>query len=111
MEIARSIRHIERRLQIHVQSRVSQRRQVDQRSLAVGGLQSQRQVYGNRGRPVSALCIEHREYFSPQAFLPVAPLCGTEADKCFEKIGGCGRAFDVFASPGAHRVDDDLGLL
>ena len=71
-----------------MQSRVSQGRQIDQRGLTVRGLQSQCQVYGDRGRPVSALGVEHGEYFSPQAFLPVAPLGGTEADKCFQKIGG-----------------------
>src|ERR1700722_7861122 len=110
MEIAGGAGDIEKRLQIEMQSAVTERCKVDEGGLAIGRLQGQGQVDGHGGGSAAAFGVDDREYFSSRAFLLNAALGGGESNKGLEKVGGGGGAFNEFAGPVTHGADNDLRL-
>src|SRR5579872_1745162 len=89
---------------------MSERSQIHECSLAVGGLQSQRKIDRNGGGSVSPLRVDDRENFPTKAFLTVLALGRGKADKSFEQVSRCRGALDELARARAHGVDDHLGL-
>ena len=110
MQIANRIPHAELWLKVQVQPGMSQRRNVNQRYIAMGRMQRQRQVHGGGGRPTPALGVDYGKDFSPRSFAVHLSLRRSQPHKGFEQVGGGGGAFDEFARPGTHGAHDDLGL-
>ena len=75
MQVADGIGHSEQRLQIHVQRRVSERGHVDQRGVAMGGLQGQGEIYRDRGGAVAAFGIDYGKNLAARALL-ASPFAG-----------------------------------
>ena len=111
MQIAGGIGQGEQRFEIQMQRAVAQRRKVDQSGVAMGRLQREGKIHGYSGCAAAAFGIDHGEHLAARTFLLNLALRRRQAHEGFEKIGGGGGALDEFASPGAHRIHDDLRLV
>src|SRR4029079_16376015 len=100
MQVANRVHYSELGFQVHVQGGVPQRRNVNQRHVAMGRVQRQGKVYGRRGGAAAAASIHDGKDFSPRSFIVHFPLRRRQADESFEQVCGGGGAFDKFASTG-----------
>src|ERR1035437_11163990 len=66
---------------------------------------------GHWGRAVPALRVDDRETFAANSLWTSPALRGREAHEGLKQIGGSGGAFNEFAGPGPHGINDDLRLV
>src|SRR3954469_587493 len=94
MQVPDCIRGGEQRLQVQVKSSVSKRRSINQRGVAVCGLQGEGKIHGDGRGPAPTLRIDHGEYTATSAFPLDLALGGTQTHKRFQKVGGGSGALD-----------------
>jgi len=102
VKIARGVGDIEQRLQVEMKGGVSERREVDESSLAKGGLQGESEVDGDGGGSRCRLWALTMENTLPRGPSCEPALSRSEANKGFEQVGGSGGTLDKFA--GAARM-------
>jgi len=69
VKIARGVGDIEQRLQVEMKGGVSERREVDESSLAKGGLQGESEVDGDGGGSAAAFGVDDGKYLAAGTFL------------------------------------------
>src|SRR5579863_2312670 len=99
MQVARGVGHGEQGLEIEVQGRVAERREIDEGRVSMGRLQSKREVHRDCGGSAAAFGVDHGKNLTAGTFFLNSALGRGQAYESLEKIGRGGGAFDKLARP------------